>query len=266
MQPSYKQHTAIDDKAGVVVDVETTTGEASEASVLVRQIERVEAKTGRTPKTVSADAGYAYSWNYAALEVRGIDAVIPAKPEVSRRRHIPARRFKYDERHEIVRCPAGKKLTARTRTKHGWDYRTTTADCRDCPLKARCIGETGRIRKILIVDGYTSLQRARRRDWDEQTREIYNRHRCRSEGANAEAKLRHGLARAVRRGLGNMAIQSYLTSAVMNLKRLAAHIYGIFGRVKARNRSEKPNTFVPIAIRLIWIEAEQKRQPFKVAA
>jgi len=42
------------------------------------------------------------------------------------------------------------------------------------------------------------------------------------EGPHGEAKTQHGLRRAVRRGLWNVAIQAYLTAAVMNLKRLAA--------------------------------------------
>ena len=41
---------------------------------------------------------------------------------------------------------------------------------------------------------------------------------------HAEAKTRHGLRRAVRRGLANVAIQVYLTAAVINLKRLAAFL------------------------------------------
>jgi hypothetical protein len=39
---------------------------------------------------------------------------------------------------------------------------------------------------------------------------------------HGETKTWHGLARAVRRGLGNVKIQAYLTAAVVNLKRLAA--------------------------------------------
>ena len=36
----------------------------------------------------------------------------------------------------------------------------------------------------------------------------------------------HGLRRAARRGMWNVAIQAYLTAAVMNLKRLAAALGG----------------------------------------
>ena len=38
-----------------------------------------------------------------------------------------------------------------------------------------------------------------------------------------EAKTQHGLRRVVCRGLANVAIQAYLTAAVINLKRLAAY-------------------------------------------
>jgi Transposase DDE domain len=52
-------------------------------------------------------------------------------------------------------------------------------------------------------------------------KQLYNRHRNFVEGVHGEAKTQHGLRRAVRRGLDNVAIQVYLTAAVMNLKRLA---------------------------------------------
>ena len=45
---------------------------------------------------------------------------------------------------------------------------------------------------------------------------------------HGEAKVQHDLRRAVRRGLANMAIQAYLTAAVINLKRLATFAYGFF--------------------------------------
>jgi hypothetical protein len=77
---------------------------------------------------------------------------------------------------------------------------------------------------ILIVDGYEALLRARRRKnrgWDEDTQRVYNRHRVYVEGVHGEGKTQHGLRRALRRGLANVAIQVYLIATVTNLKRLA---------------------------------------------
>jgi hypothetical protein len=58
---------------------------------------------------VTADAGYAYAKVYGALERRRIDALIPTKAEPIRCA-VPLRRFRYDARHDIVKCPRGKVL------------------------------------------------------------------------------------------------------------------------------------------------------------
>ncbi len=80
----------------------------------------------------------------------------------------------------------------------------------------------------MISNGYEALLRARRRhrEPDKKFRKTYNRHRNQVEGMHGEAKTQHGLRRAVRRGLANVAIQAYLTAAVINLKRLAAYAGG----------------------------------------
>ena len=85
LEPSYKQHTAVEDSNGIIVDVEVTTGEASEGKYLLEQLDRVEMTTERTVKTVTCDAGYAHGSNYAALEARNTDAIIPPQ-KVSRRK------------------------------------------------------------------------------------------------------------------------------------------------------------------------------------
>jgi transposase len=223
LEPTYKQHTAVDDKAGVIVDVEVSTGEANEGLELVSQLGRVYQQTGSIPERVTADAGYASGTNYEALELIGIDAVIPPQKASSRGR-LPLVRFRYDATHDVVRCPGGKVLERRNRVRKGWLYRAQACDCRACPLKQRCIPESAHCRSILIVDGYCALVRARRRKrrgWEYEQVAAYGRHRYQVEGIHGEAKCQHGLRRAVRRGLNNARIQAYLTAAVINLKRLA---------------------------------------------
>ena len=230
LEPSYKQHTAVEDRSGVIVDVSVTTGEVNEGKQLLEQVDRIEATVGTVVECVTCDAAYAHGANFAALEERGTGAVIPAAPAAPRRageQRIPARRFNYDERHDRVTCPAGRPLERRGRSPadNGYIYRARACDCKACPLRERCIAPTARVRPILIVDGYTALLRARRRKetgWDPQTRDKYTRHRWRVEGVHGRAKTQHGLARAARRGLRNAGTLSYLTAAVMNPKILAA--------------------------------------------
>jgi len=86
LEPCYKQHTAVDDIMGVILDVEVTTGEKNEGQMIEPQVDEVRTTTGIDIKTVTADAGYAYAKVYGALERRGIDALIPAKAEPIRSR------------------------------------------------------------------------------------------------------------------------------------------------------------------------------------
>jgi IS5 family transposase len=111
LEPAYKQHTAVEDKSGIIVDVALTTGESNEGKQLLEQVEGIEATTRTLVDSVTCDAGYAHSTNYAALEERHIDAIIPP-PNTPRRKlqRIPMRRFKYDEHRDRVTCPAGKHL------------------------------------------------------------------------------------------------------------------------------------------------------------
>ena len=55
MEPFYKQHGAVDDQCGIIVDVEVTTGQVSEGKQLADQLERIEANTGQKPQTATAD-------------------------------------------------------------------------------------------------------------------------------------------------------------------------------------------------------------------
>ena len=102
LEPCYKQHTAVDDARGVVLDVAVTTGEVNEGDTIEAQVDEVRRISGREIETVTADAGYAYAKVYAGLERRNIDPVIPAKNEPIKTR-VPLRRFRYDARHDILK-------------------------------------------------------------------------------------------------------------------------------------------------------------------
>ena len=161
------------------------------------QVDEVEATTGIDIKTATADAGYAYAKVYGALERRGIDALIPAKAEPIRSR-VPLRRFRYDAKHDILKCPRGRILRpARANSK--------AKDCAQCPLKGDCLSKARLNKAVVVGNDYPALLRARRRRerWSAEEQRLYQRHRWRSEGFHGEAKTWQRLARAVRRGLAH---------------------------------------------------------------
>lgn len=225
LEPAYKQHAIVDDVCGVVLDVEATTGEVNEGQVVLERIDAAAATTGQTIITVTADAGYAYGKVYGGLERRGIDPIIPAKAEPIKAR-VPLRRFRYDAKHDIAKCPRGKVLRPGRPIAHGRFFYSRARDCSRCSMASLCLSK-GRLNKALVIsDEHPALLRARRRRerWTDEDQRLYKRHRWRSEGFHGEAKTWHGLARAVRRGLQNMRIQAFLTAAAVNLKRLAAAV------------------------------------------
>ena len=94
LEPCYKQHTAVDDARGVVLDVAVTTGEANEGMMIEAQVDEVRKISSREIATVTADAGYAHARVYGGLERRGIDPLIPARKEG------------FKSRVPLCRCPA----------------------------------------------------------------------------------------------------------------------------------------------------------------
>ena len=249
-EPSYKHHAVVDDERGVVLDVAVTEGTLNERAMMESQLEAVCALSGRAPVLATADSGYAYSKVYAALERRGVAALIPAKREPTQSR-VPMRLFRYDARHDVLKCPGGKTLRPRRSEERGRYYVSKTRDCAGCALRADCLPKSRSSKEVLIPHAYPALLRARRRHarWGEEERRLWRRHMGRSEGYHGEAKSRHGLGRAVRRGLANMRIQSYLTAIAVNLKRLsaalAARIFALWRAWFARRRRLRAHGALP---------------------
>ncbi|PRD40488.1 hypothetical protein C5748_26655 [Phyllobacterium phragmitis] len=182
-------------------------------------------KKGAALATTTASTQKKCLHSIKALEDRDIEAIVPAKAEPRPGKVIPTRRFKFDPRHNIARCPRGKILRPKGKPHRGFQYfHASSRDCRACPLQTRCVSSSRHSRVVVFNLNHPSLLRARRKRiaWGDREQRLYQRHRWRVEGVHGEAKTWHGLARAVRRGLDNMRIQAFLTAAAINLKRLAA--------------------------------------------
>ena len=215
----------MDDRAGIVIDVDIVTGEESDAARMAERLDQIVGTLGRVPGTVTADAGHGAGQVYAEMAARAIDPIIPHRP-ITRRRGSSGYtmdRFKYDQFGDIVRCPRGKILTPRSETPTGRWFRAETSACKTCPLGADCIPGTAPTRRVPITKHDVATLRARRRRlaWTAADRALYTRPRWLACGVHGLAKTLHGLNRAVRRGLTNMKIQALMTATAINLKRLA---------------------------------------------
>jgi hypothetical protein len=224
----------VDDQEGVVVDVtpqaclrhdEIVTGEQHDTGRFEERLDAIEDTVGAPPDRITAGTIHGVGRVYAALERRQIEAVIPPLRTTRRRgaKGFATGRFKFDPHHDVVRCPAKKRLKPRNSTKSGKWYRADRRDCARCPLKAQCLPQGVPSRRVHIVANHATILRARRNRtaWGDEEHAIYSRHRWRVEGTHGTAKTLHGLNRAIRRGLENTKIQALLTAIAMNLKKSA---------------------------------------------
>ena len=127
-----------------MLDVAVTTGEVNDGDMIEAQVEAVQGIAGRGITTVTGDAGYAYGKVYAGLERHGVDPVIPAKRE--RKSRMPLRRFRYDARHDIVKCPQGTILRPQRLYTYGRFYYSKARLCKHCLIKDACLSK-GRLNK-----------------------------------------------------------------------------------------------------------------------
>lgn len=70
LEPACKQHTAVNDIAGVIVDVEVATGEQNEGMAVAERLDAVVKTVGRAMTIATMDAGYVYAKVFRALEDR----------------------------------------------------------------------------------------------------------------------------------------------------------------------------------------------------
>lgn len=203
LEPAYKQHTAVDDQCGVIVDVEVATGEQNEGMAVEERLDAIAETTGSAIATATMDAGYAYAKVFRALEDRGIEAIGPAKAEPRPGKVIPTRRFKFDALHNLARCPRGKILRPKGKLQKGsfQHFQARGKDCRACPLRERCVSPSlprprRRVqrRSSFIAEGAAQAARM----GSKGTRSL-SASSLAGRGRAWQSKTWHGLARAVRR-------------------------------------------------------------------
>lgn len=228
---SYQVHRAVDVRSEVITATEVTSGDVNEAHRLEALIDTHQSNTERSVEVVVADSKYGTIENFLACAERGIEPHMPdlAATRVNRavtENLFPAEMFRYDPEHDCYWCPAGQRLTPRSRhtARENSDYGAPKKVCGACPLQSQCTrSQSGR-----------TVKRHARQDELDRVRAV-----SRSERSRQDLKLRQHLmersfARGQRLGLARMRwrrlwrakIQEYLTAAIQNIAILVAYARG----------------------------------------
>ncbi len=229
---AYSTNYLIDTSHGVILDVEATPANRTEevASTKV-MVDRVEARFDLTPQRLIGDTAYGSAqllgW---MVGEKGIEPHVPVWDKTERKDDtLSSNDFTWNEAADEYRCPEEHALRINWRpfknprshvTKADTlIYRSSQADCKNCPMKPRCCPNTA-VRKITRSIHEAARDVARRI----ATTPEYLRSRC--ERKKVEMLFAHlkrilKLDRLRLRGLSGASDEFTLAAAVQNLRRLA---------------------------------------------
>ena len=157
---NYHGNISVDTAHHVITDARAYHADRVDSMNLqdvTQRLKRRLLKEGLLWQNVLADAGFSSGENYAFLEKENLISYIP--PHGTYKGGPEG--FTYEKEGNYWLCPRGKKATFRVRRaeKGNWKdyYLTRRSDCKGCPLKKQCIGESfeKRIGITIYVDEYT---------------------------------------------------------------------------------------------------------------
>ena len=222
----YLDHQTTDAKSGIITDVYVTSGAANDSTPHSARIQAQIEKFGFETEAVCADAGYDSSEIRHDMYERGIKTYIPARRKPTEKNNyqegFEPDKFTYDADNNCYTCPNGKtlKFSCYNKKDRNKIYKASLKDCRNCPYREKCIGQSKRGRAI------TRLMHEESRDEqlkNNNTPEYYEALRLRQiwcEGNFAQQKAHHNLQKTYKRGINKLREQCLLSACALNLKRL----------------------------------------------
>lgn len=219
----YLDHRTVDGRHGIITDSFATPANVHDSIVYLSRLDRQRKRFDLPVVAVGLDAGYATAGIAKGLEDRDILGVTgyynpPApKPGMMRKKV-----FVYEQAVDAYRCPEGQSLPYTTTDRNGYrHYKSNSALCRTCPLRASCTTNAKAERVItrhVWADARERTDAHRLTPWGKA---IYKKRKETVERSFADAKQLFGHRYARFRGIKNVATQCLLAAAAQNIKKIA---------------------------------------------
>jgi transposase len=211
-RPLYNVQTMSDVETDLVLAYATTRTTADNG-LLLPMIERTTEVTNQPLKEVLVDSGYPSGEDLAECKKKGVTVYAPwnenSFTEAKRAKgkdegQLPKDQFVFDPSVPGYRCPQGKQLTYRERSKKqkaNGDYITIEiyqadpSDCAGCPLKARCVRGRSGARTVRRQKHEELVEELRERMKQPDAKKRYIVRGCTVERRFADLKTHRGLQR-----------------------------------------------------------------------
>lgn len=219
----YKGHFLVDGgNPRIITAVGLSPGMEHDAHLLLPLLAEHSSLAG-DPNMLSADMGYSTANAYYLLKVKDVVPAIPKKPTSKSKRDVPKSAFSYDKASDCYICPEGKILARSYAKGKNISYRSKKKDCKECPLKEKCLTGKAKTRSVLRSKDEDVFEWAAEHLQTQRAKAALKRRKIWPETAFADAKDNHGMSRAKHRGKWKVEIQVLLTAAVINIKKLVRY-------------------------------------------
>lgn len=229
LKPGYNVQASTEKQYIINYTLGQTT---SDTSLLKEHIGEHIESYGRTPESVTADAGYGSEENYTFLEERGVTAFVKYNYFDRERREKKPNPFHvdnlhYDEKRDTVTCPIGQQMNyiGEKRKLSGSGYLHTyrmyqAMNCEGCPMRGPCHKAEG----DRIIQRSPDLHRHRQRVRELLTSEEgleKRKQRWQVEAVFGNIKQNKGFRRFYLRGIEKVNIEVGLLALAHNLQRFS---------------------------------------------
>nr|WP_317047421.1 transposase [Sinomicrobium sp. N-1-3-6] len=185
---------------------------------IVKRVQRRLWKTGVVWENCVTDTGYSSGENYAFLEGKGIKSFIPPHGTYKG----GPKGFILVEKDNYWLCPQGKKVTFRKQKLEKGTlkdlYFTRRSDCKGCPIKVQCIGNSHE-KRISVTAYRKEYERNIERVNSPQGRYMKGKRQSTVEPVFGILTQFMGLGKINTKGLSQANKCMYLSAIAYNLKK-----------------------------------------------
>lgn len=218
----YLDHRTVDSRYNIITDSYVTPASVHDSVPYLDRLDRQTKRFGFAVKHVGLDAGYFTSHICKTLEEKNIYGVIGYRRPTRRKGMLPKRAFEYLPDKDCYRCPEGQELRYATTNREGYRlYVSSPGICRGCPLRKKCTTSCNRKKTVTRHVWREHVEAVDAHRLTEFGKRIYARRKETVERSFADAKELHGHRYARFCGLAKVQVQSLLSAACQNMKKMA---------------------------------------------
>jgi len=218
---AYTAHTACD-KHGFVLGCDVSPGNVHDSVMFDGLYAKV---INRFPEAedVAVDAGYRTPWIMKQIFDSDRLATVPYKRAMTKKGYFKKSEYVYDNHRDCYLCPENRILKYSTTNRDGYrEYKSTARICVDCPSRHRCTESKNHTKVVTRHVWAEYMERAEEIRRSPHGKEIYAMRKETIERVFADAKEKHAMRYTHYRGLAKLKMETLLTFAAMNLKKLAS--------------------------------------------